>query len=324
MISMLLVAAVLFAGVTAFGVRIGYALARPWVGRLPAATRARVVLAVLASPWLAGLGLGLVALLPGVLALAWPSLDHCARHGDGHLHLCFVHGPRVVELGLAWLLLAGVLGPALLSLGRSGARIRHGRRLLSALRRGARPLGSAAHQVIDADAPIALTAGLLRPRVYVTTGLLDDLDEPARQAVFAHEAAHVRRRDPLTKLLGELAAALHLPAARAMLLSDLSLACEEACDEAAAAAVGDRTTVAATLVRLGRLVERFPLAPAALVARFGDSSIAARVHALLAPPRPVPRLPSGSGITAALFVTAAACAGPIHHLTETVLATLLP
>lgn len=321
MIAMLLVAAVFFAAVTAVAVRIVYPVARPWVRGLPAATRARVVSAVVASPWLVGLGIGLVALSPAVLALAWPSLDHCVHHDDGHLHLCFAHGPRAVELGLAWLLLGGVLGPASFALARSGARIRHGRRLLAALRRGARSLGSA--RIIDADAPIALTAGLLRPRVYVSTGLLDHLDEPARRAVLAHEAAHVRRRDPLTKLFGELAAALHLPAARTMLLSDLSLACEEACDEAAALAVGDRTIVAAALVRLARLVERFPLAPVALVARFGDDSIAARVHALLAPPRPMPRLPSGSGIAAVLVVAAATCAGPIHHLTETVLAALV-
>lgn len=49
------------------------------------------------------------------------------------------------------------------------------------------------------------TLGILRPRVY----LPDDLQGTARQAVLLHEQTHIRRRDPLTKLLFYAVACLH-------------------------------------------------------------------------------------------------------------------
>lgn len=49
--------------------------------------------------------------------------------------------------------------------------------------------------------PIALCHGLVRPRVLVSTGLLDVLDDDQLLAVLAHEAAHARQRDPLRRLV---------------------------------------------------------------------------------------------------------------------------
>jgi Zn-dependent protease with chaperone function len=51
--------------------------------------------------------------------------------------------------------------------------------------------------VIDDARPRAFCAGLLRPRVYLTTGALAILDEQALDAVLMHERHHARRRDPL-------------------------------------------------------------------------------------------------------------------------------
>ena len=73
----------------------------------------------------------------------------------------------------------------------TGARRLH-RRLAPATRRD---LGGAL--VIDDDRPHAFCAGLLSPRVYVTSGALAILDESALEAVLAHERHHARRRDPL-------------------------------------------------------------------------------------------------------------------------------
>ena len=73
----------------------------------------------------------------------------------------------------------------------TGARRFH-RRLASASRQD---LGGAF--VIDDERPHAFCAGLLNPRVYVTSGALAILDEPALKAVLAHERHHARRRDPL-------------------------------------------------------------------------------------------------------------------------------
>jgi Zn-dependent protease with chaperone function len=47
------------------------------------------------------------------------------------------------------------------------------------------------------DTPEAFCAGLFRPRVHVTTGLLRTLAGRELDAVLAHEREHARRRDPL-------------------------------------------------------------------------------------------------------------------------------
>jgi len=51
--------------------------------------------------------------------------------------------------------------------------------------------------VIDDDEPRAFCAGLLRPRVYVSTGAIALLDSKALEAVLLHEHHHASRRDPL-------------------------------------------------------------------------------------------------------------------------------
>ncbi len=51
--------------------------------------------------------------------------------------------------------------------------------------------------VIDGDRPRAFCAGLLRPRVYVSSGAVALLDEAGLEAVLAHERHHARRHDPL-------------------------------------------------------------------------------------------------------------------------------
>lgn len=51
--------------------------------------------------------------------------------------------------------------------------------------------------VIEDDRPAAFCAGLLRPQVYVTSGVLTILDEGALEAVLAHERHHAQCRDPL-------------------------------------------------------------------------------------------------------------------------------
>ena len=98
----------------------------------------------------------------------------------------------VIVLVLA-VLGAVVTARALLGVARevTGARRLH-RRLAPASRRD---LGGAL--VIDDERPHAFCAGLLSPRVYVTSGALAILDDSALEAVLAHERHHARRRDPL-------------------------------------------------------------------------------------------------------------------------------
>jgi hypothetical protein len=111
--------------------------------------------------------------------------------------------PRLPAVLIA-VYLAGV-GLALVRLG--GARRRAGRLL-----RGARPPGPewpARPELRETDAVgLPVTVGAWRPVILVP---LAGRSWPAqwRQAVVTHEAAHLRGRDPLWQLLGELACALY-------------------------------------------------------------------------------------------------------------------
>jgi beta-lactamase regulating signal transducer with metallopeptidase domain len=54
------------------------------------------------------------------------------------------------------------------------------------------------------EQPRAFCAGLLNPRVYVSSGAVATLDEPALRAVVLHERHHARRRDPLRLATGKV------------------------------------------------------------------------------------------------------------------------
>ena len=69
---------------------------------------------------------------------------------------------------------------------------------------GARPLGGA--WVVPDERPRAFCAGLVKPRVYVSSGAVALLDEPALRAVLAHEGHHASRRDPLRLAAGRVVA----------------------------------------------------------------------------------------------------------------------
>ena len=58
-------------------------------------------------------------------------------------------------------------------------------------------------RLVDAEEPFAVTVGFLWPRVLVSTGLLSTLDDVELEAVLRHEAAHVKKRDPLRLLISD-------------------------------------------------------------------------------------------------------------------------
>lgn len=317
------VAAVAFGIVTALIIAVAYPWLRPRLHGLPGRLRAQLVMSMLAAPLLAAFVLSALVLLPGLVSLVWPVLDHCINHDHEHFHLCILHTPTLVDLGVSWALIVAALLFVSIGLGHTARRVHRGHRLLRHLQRTARGASSAGYAVADSEAPLALTAGLRRPQVFVTTGLLRDIDSLSQRAILAHETAHVHRRDPLRKLLAELLAAAHVPGIRRMLLGDMCLACEEACDDEAALAIGDRTVVAMALVRLSRLAEQMPARATPLAARFGDTSIGIRVQALLDPPKRPPIMPRMSVSVVAAVVVTAVLMEPLHHVTEMLLGSLL-
>ncbi len=99
--------------------------------------------------------------------------------------------------------------------------------------------------------PLAFCSGVLKPRIHVTTGLLQVLSGPELEAVLRHEGHHRQRRHPLLRalLIGTGDVMFFLPVVGWLaerILDDAELAA----DRAAIRGVG-RQAVAAALWRVG-------------------------------------------------------------------------
>lgn len=154
--------------------------------------------------------LGGLALISFVLVFVrlfegWRVTPHAVSHHIAILGLRLSYPvanlAAIVVLGFA-LLGAVVVGITIAGTIREvRASRRFGGRLATA-----RPLAIEDAFVIDDPRPQAFCAGLLRPRVYVTTGAVEILDPEALAAVLLHERHHARRRDPLRLAAGRVLA----------------------------------------------------------------------------------------------------------------------
>jgi hypothetical protein len=156
----------------------------------------------------------------------------------------------------------------------------------------------------------AAVVGLVRPRIVIDPGFGAALDQSARAAVFAHEAAHARHRDPLRIWLAQIATDLQWPfkAPRARFDHWLE-AVELARDDEARRAGVRGEDLASALVSAARVARRPHLGALALL-ETPAGALAARIDRLLRPldreAAPVPRRPWPA--LTALVVTVAAAA----------------
>jgi hypothetical protein len=295
-------------------------LVHPWVAerirRLPPARRARALLVWAAMPAAIVVSLMGLTLWPSLGAALGLAADHCPEHA-GHVHVCLHHLPTrgpvaygAIALGLAAVLISAAIAAGL----RTAALARR----IAALRSFDVAPGVGA---VESSSPLALTVGWVRPRVLLSTALLDRLSPRQLEVVVAHERAHVERRDALVLTTARLLSLAHLPPVRRRVLADLALATEEACDEIAARACGDRVLVAETIIAAERAMASEPMSAAALA--FGGSVVADRVESLLDEP---PEDPARRGRRWALraLLLAGACATAalaphVHHWTESLL-----
>lgn len=268
------------------------------LGRLAPAARVRLLLALAAAPFF----------VAAALQLGWVVYHHVIDPSS----LTATHD---CSIPLTWpLALVGALMSV--RVGRAAARVSHGAwRSFATGRRLAEISDVTAEglHVTDEEVPHAFVLGLWRPRVFLSRGLLRAMDAPAVAAIVAHERAHVRRRDPLRRLIASLLLAFHVPAVARRLEALVARAHEVAADAEAASVVGDRPSVAQTLVRLARLrlaPSPVPLPSASVL----GSDLEARVLDLLGSPQRAD-FPSAFVVgTAAAVVTALAVAfaEPLH------------
>lgn len=285
--------------------------------------RHTVLLVLLALP----LGLGL-AMLVATTAPSWlstwlPQLDHCMSHDDAHAHLCFVHLPSVHVHPLVAAGLLALTGWSLLRALLFVVKLVRALRVLRSLARTGECDEGLGATVIDSAQPVCMAAGILRPRVLVSRGLLGQLDDEGQQVVLAHERAHVERRDALYATLGRGLAEFHFSWVAAWLVRELDIAAEQACDDEAALVVNDRLSVASAIVQVQRMVQGHHMgATSPLTVSLVQHAVERRVEALFdsPPARMSLRVPMVLASLAVIMLFA--LSGEVHHITEFLLSGL--
>lgn len=125
----------------------------------------------------------------------------------------------------------------------------------------------------------AFTLGWFKPRIYLSTGLINKFDKDALDIVLCHEQGHVDRRDPLKSVIAGAVSELfwYVPLVKSG-VERLRLKAEVACDGYAVAVGHDPMVVAKTLLNVAEAVPS-----RATVLAFGavKSQLEVRVRALL-------------------------------------------
>lgn len=303
-----------------------YVPIRRFLRGLPPATESALLLAFAGAPALTGLALVMLALSPSLAHLFGIGIDHCHEHRH-HAHFCVTHAALWTGSGMDWLTLVLAGGAVVAFTGNLPRRLWQTRGVARVLDALALPSPTArAWRVVDMDGPLALTTGLMRPRIYLSARLLDALSPAELAAVVGHEEAHRQRRDAVRQLAAEVLTRLHLPPIRRRLLKDLSLASERACDEEAALGSSGRLCVAGTLLKVARLNAKRQLPADTLLLTMTGADLEARIEALLRPVAQRQIAPWSLLIPGAGVILAFGCiySDRLHHGIESALPLLIP
>jgi Zn-dependent protease with chaperone function len=194
---------------------------------------------------------------------------------------------------------------ALGALGWAAVRLRRDLRHRAGTVRRMRGAGVPHEGLVIADwvAPLAVAVPGRPGHVLVTSGMLRLLSPPERQAVLAHERAHLTHRHHLA--VGAAAAAAAVNPLLTPARTAVTYLVERWADEDAAQAVGDRGLVARTVARAALATVGQPPAPTSALGVHGGV-IVRRVSALKRPPaRSGRRLLVTAAVAAAVGLLAA-------------------
>jgi len=106
---------------------------------------------------------------------------------------------------------------------------------------------------LDANAPMAFTAGYFRPQCYMTSTLHSQLTAEEYTIVRLHENEHARCADPFKKWFFQLLTAFFPLAIARQLNHAMSLAMEQNADAAVVRVITDKAKIAMTLLKVKRL-----------------------------------------------------------------------
>ena len=240
---------------------------------------------------------------------------------DAHCHeACSSHVPLIHSLGLASIGLAACTAVLLYLALRCARMLRQSWQLRTQF--GFLAQNEGAYHLLRAASPLVFTLGWWRPRISVSEGLSDACSQNDLAIILRHEQAHQERRDNLRLLTARLCSAVLGGRLAGLVLSDLQLLTEQACDFRAAETHG-HVAVAETLLKIKRLLTLAPAEVPAMAMAFAERDVELRIRALL---RTQPRISLHSWqiavLLAALLLSMSLLISPLHHGSEWLITAL--
>jgi len=286
----------------------------------PRAGRRAATLAVILPPLIGVIVSGTIA--ASSLLAYFAGQDHCLGHGH-HLHLCPIHGAQWLSEPWAVAAMAFFGTFVIVRLGQTVWGHVSAQRLARRLRLVGEPIGHYEHTfIVPSDERFAFTAGVFTPTVIISRAAWDALDVSQRQAVLAHEHAHVRNGDLWKRAILGLLACFGAPILIQNALKLWDIASERVSDHEAARQVGKPSVVASAILRLARTRTTNQVPAVAVFA--AACHVEGRIHSLFDHPESGSHAAKKLLIVLVLGVGAVALAvasfsESLHHLLETIL-----
>ena len=263
-----------------------------------------------------------IVLLPWLVSLATSGYLFTSYHTNGSLTgYGFPHWHHMADF--QWYSWHGVSVIALVSyvvfvLARSIKNLLLHKKEVSALLNFANEKEAGVYQ-LETDNASAFTTGFFTKKSFVTTGLINQTSAEEYDVVIMHEKAHCLANDPFKKWLFSLQCAFFIKPIGHRLKLHMTLAMEQAADNAVIESGTPKLFVASTLVKIAKFnAQSSVLKSNDLVVNFGADVLEQRIYFLL---DRLKLAPVHKGITVILLillvVISTTSIDGIHHFMET-------
>lgn len=173
---------------------------------------------------------------------------------------------------------------------------------------------------LSVSTPIAFTSGFLSPKIYISTGLQEQVSEQELAIILEHEAAHVTARDPLFKVIFSVFTGFFPSNIKRQLLEKYTLLTEQLADSKVASQY-DNLDVAQALLNVARMQRNITNHPiGASISHFGYDQTHTRVQSLIEPITSTPRVLLLTTVVLTIFMPllTASSVDSFHHFIETI------
>ena len=295
--------------------------------QLEVSARKRSLWLLVSMPWLVSAVIGVCFIYPLTEQIAeyspfTPSMSQ-SNSGLAHWH----HLDSFYLLSWHGVTLLAAVTLLLYQVGKKLIGLYQHKQQLASLHRLATPIKQPVYE-LDAIEASAFSCGFRKPKCYITSGMLTQTNSQEQEIIIKHELAHIAKLDPLKKWLFSLLAAFYLPGIAARLKLHMTLAMEQAADEAVIDDKINSVLIASTLVKVAKLNANAKtnakpgfqqVLSQDLVANFGADVLEQRVYFLLGQLqlKPVNHWLTLLFSSLILLICASSLDG-IHHAIETI------